>query len=382
MIVEKGGASMFTRSHARAIRAGIAIAIGVASVAIVIGCSTVQPVPTVVAASAKPPPPLKLCTEADGTPAAIASKPGFIQFSVSVTDKDGAPAANLRKADFAASVGPQSLPIAHFRSASKPRPVSIVMLIDISGSMQPKLPTVRRALDDFMAKLNPCDEVAVYVFGSTAPGGPADVTLIQDFTTDYQLAADQLASVKPWGPTPLYDAVDDGLRILNRSHYPNRVVVLITDGMDNASTLSKAQVIGEARTDGVPIYAIGIGDPNARRGRSYTIGSFIIGTDDINSVDGSTLKALAEESHGRAFIVPEMKNDNGKAFKAAVAEIGGLISDRYTIGVIVPPPATTPTVTVANYPDAQVHVLPEDRKKTVTIPLPSVDLLRPNPAHR
>jgi VWFA-related protein len=369
---------MFTRSHALGIRA----AITAASAAMVIGCSNMRPVPSVTAASAKPLPPLKLCTQAEEAPSAIASKPGYMQLSVAVTDKDGAPVANLRRTAFAVSAGPRTLPIVYFRSASKQRPVSIVMLIDISGSMQPKLPTVRRALEDFMAKLNPCDEVAVYVFGSTAPGGPAGVTLIQEFTTDYQLAADQLASVKPWGPTPLYDAVDDGLRILNRSHYPNRVVVLITDGMDNVSTLSKAQVIGEARTDGVPIYGIGIGNPNARRGLSYTIGSFTIGTDDINSVDGSTLKALAEESHGRAFIVPEMKNNNGKAFKAAVAEIGGLISDRYTIGVIVPPPATTPTVTVANYPDAQVHVLPEDRKKALTIPLPSVDLLRPNPAHR
>jgi VWFA-related protein len=368
---------MFTRSHARAIRAALVLAIAILSGGMNTGCSTVQPVPSVIAASEKPPPPLKLCTDSGRPSAAIASRSGFMQLSVAVTDANGLPMRNLKESAFAANVGPQPVPIVYFQSDAKPRPVSIVMLIDISGSMQPKMPTVQKSLDDFMAKLNPCDEVAIFVFGSTMRGGGAEVTLIQKFTTDHRLAARQLESIKPYGRTPLYDAVDKGLRTLGRAHYSDRVILLITDGMDTASSSRKSDVIDEARADAVPIYAIGIGDPNANHETGVAVGPIILRFDDINRVDGPTLNELAQASHGRAFIVPEMKNDGGKAFEAAVAAIGGLIGRRYSIGVIAPAGAATPTVAVVNHPNATVQVYGDPRAE----PAPSATHYDRSAAH-
>jgi VWFA-related protein len=348
---------MFTHSHARAICTAIVIAFAVASATLLAGCWTAQPIPSVTAASTKPAPPLKLCAEPDQPPLAVASKPGYTQFAVTVTDNAGEPIPKLTKSDFNVSSGSQAIPISYFSGETTSRPVSIVMLIDISGSMETKLPTVRKALEDFMTKLNPCDEVAIYVLGSTRGNDVGRVTLIQNFTTDYQLANGRLATIKPYGSTALYDAVDEGIRTVNGAHYPDRTIVLITDGIDNWSLLTRDKIIAEVRAANIPIFCIGIGDPNTPTAASSLIDSLVFSVNDGDRVDAATLNDLARASHGRAFIVPVMDKGGAKAFKAAVETIGDMIGHSYTIGAVVPADsAPPPTATVAGHPDAVVRM--------------------------
>jgi hypothetical protein len=157
------------------------------------------------------------------------------------------------------------------------------------------------------------------------------------------------------GQTPLYDAIHDGLQTLRSAHYPNRAIILITDGVDSSSALSKADLIAEAHTTAVPIYAIGIGDPNAGKFPvGIAIGPFIVGG-DLDRVDSETLNAIADAAGGRAFIVPLPSKDSGTGFDGALASISNILDNGYTIGIITPS-TSAPLVTIIDRPTAAARV--------------------------
>ena len=124
--------------------------------------------------------------------------------------------------------------------------------------MEPKLPIVKQYLGNFVTNLNRCDEVVLFAFS----GRPF---LLMPLSTDHQKAARKMALFHAYGQTALYDASNAALQSLQGADYPNREIILITDGMDNASSARRSDVVAEASKDGVTIYAVGIGEPNAQR---------------------------------------------------------------------------------------------------------------------
>ncbi|MGC1677209.1 MAG: VWA domain-containing protein, partial [Candidatus Binataceae bacterium] len=129
----------------------------------------------------------------------VAAKPGFTMLNVNVADAAHKPIGGLRQADFETYANATAYPIAFFHHDGA-APESIALVIDTSGSMQPKLPTVRSALADFLTKLYPCDEIAVFAF-SDRP------YLLQPFTTDHHAAVQKLGLLKTNGETALYDSI-------------------------------------------------------------------------------------------------------------------------------------------------------------------------------
>jgi hypothetical protein len=87
------------------------------------------------------------------------------------------------------------------------------------------------------------------------------------------------------------------------------------------------------------VYSIGIGDPNAPRGTSTTIGTFTITGDDSEHVDTVTLSRLASANGGKSYII--QKVGDGAALKKTCEEIEGELGDRhsYAIGFIAHTPA-------------------------------------------
>jgi Ca-activated chloride channel family protein len=296
--------------------------------------------------AATPSPPIQ-------APPQIASRPGYLEFSATVTDKSGVPISGLKETEFAASSSGMPVPIVYFHESSD-APLTIGLLVDTSGSMEPKLPTVRSALVDFLSKSNPCDELFLFAF-TWRP------YMLQPPTTDHAAVASHLMTLRAWGQTSMYDAIFDGLQILQKARYARRALLVITDGMDNTSRTTLAQVTALARQQAVPIYVIGIG-------RLFTGQQLVSSYGDAEWVDAKALDQLANVAGGQASIVPS----TGNQFADAVESVEERLSRSYTIGVIISnsgtpsvhpvaisspaPPASESTVRliVANHPNAFV----------------------------
>ena len=298
------------------------------------------------AAKAPRPPVQGLCGPPDVPSGDLANRPGYRQFAVSVTNTSGLPVSGLKQADFVVSEESQKVPIDYFRERA---PVAIALLVDTSGSMEPKLAMVKLRLGNLVENLNRCDEVMLFGF-STKPD------LVQSFTTDHQMVATQLEGLHAYGQTALYDVTNAALQSLEDADYPNRTIILITDGMDNTSKATREEVAGQARKHGVPIYSIGIGDPTEPEGRvSVAIGPFTMG-DDTGRVDAESLKAFSAAAGGRTFIVPGTAEDAGNSFMTALSVIADTIARGYSIGVVIPENVTLSDVkaTVVSRPDLLV----------------------------
>ncbi len=284
-----------------------------------------------------------LCKPPEVPSADLAHKPGYRQFAVSVTNASGLPISGLKQSDFVVSEESRKFPIDYFREHE---PVAIALLVDTSGSMEPKLSTVKLRLGNLVENMNRCDEVELFAFS-------AKPYLLQSFTTNHQMAAKQMELFHAYGQTSLYDATDVALQQLAEADYPNRNIIVITDGIDNTSKATEEEVAAQAKKDGVPIYAIGIGEPERNR---YSFRALLVSA-DAERVDDKSLQTLSAAAGGRTFIVPGTTEDAGNGFMNALSAIADTIARNYAIGVVIPKEAMPGSVNVAvvNRPDLVVR---------------------------
>ena len=130
-------------------------------------------------------------------------------------------------------------------------PISLGVIFDISGSMKEKLPVARDAAVAFLKTGNPDDEYFLVEFSSRP-----EVT--QDFTTDVSRLSNRLMFTPADGRTALFDAVYLGLEKLREGTHPKKALLLITDGEDNRSRYTFANVRDFIKEQDVELYAIGI----------------------------------------------------------------------------------------------------------------------------
>ncbi|HUB31140.1 MAG TPA: VWA domain-containing protein [Terracidiphilus sp.] len=132
-------------------------------------------------------------------------------------------------------------------------PVSMAMVVDNSGSMSRKRPAVNKSALDLIEASNPQDEAFVVNFSDEA-------FIDQDFTNDVSKLREGLSHIESRGGTALYDAVVASAdKLVADGKRPKQVLVIITDGEDNASTLSLEQTIRRVQQlSGPVIYSIGL----------------------------------------------------------------------------------------------------------------------------
>jgi VWFA-related protein len=301
-----------------------------------------------------------LCKSPDVPPADVADKPGYRQFDVAVTNSLGWPVSGLTKQDFVLYAGSQIFPVTYFREHKNDEPVAIALVVDSSGSMASKMPTVKESLGDFLKNLNPCDEASLFAFNS-------QVYLLQPFSTDHQTAGERIELLNAYGKSALYDATNAALQRLEGADDPNRKLILISDGIDNSSTVTEQALASRATKDGIPIYAIGIGDPNAPAKTGIAIGPLhltgesseplgapaeVVSPPDMGMrtvftrgfrsptgterVDAKGLEDLSAMAGGQSFIVPIRGEVGGESFETAIFAIAENIAGGYAIGVVVP----------------------------------------------
>ncbi len=279
----------------------------------------------------------------------LRDQPGYQQVTVTVTDPNGSYVTDLQKQDFKLYMDGQQRPIEFFRQDLN-TPVSVGIMVDTSGSMQPKIRQAQAAIAEFLRNLNDRDDVFLYAFS----GKPFK---LQDFTTDHRLVADRLGLLHAYGSTSLYDAVVVGLQNLQRGRYDKRALLVVTDGMDNTSGHALDDIVAMARRQGVLIYSIGIGNPNSS-GVGVRLGPFIIGNDDADQVDVNTLRMLSTETGAKTYNIRVV--GDGAALSAACSEISRELRQQYTVGFLAPDPGAggyrNLKVDVPTHPGVDVRV--------------------------
>ena len=132
---------------------------------------------------------------------------------------------------------------------SEPSPASVAILLDISGSMATKMERARDTARALLGGLKPgVDEVAFYTFDT-------QLQEVRPFSSDFIGADNAWDATRAYGATSLWDAVAETARqIADRQR--RRALVVITDGVDSASTMKPSDVSGIASSLDVPVYML------------------------------------------------------------------------------------------------------------------------------
>ena len=157
---------------------------------------------------------------------------------------------DLGRDQFRVREGGKDLPLTAFENRASG--VSCVLLLDTTASMQAALPALKSTALKLIGELRPIDSMAVYSFSDT-------VTLLQPFTADKSAAGRAVLRTQAFGKTALYDALVRVNRDL-AGRGGKKVLIVFTDGADNMSALTGETAIRRAKTVGVPVYTIALGD--------------------------------------------------------------------------------------------------------------------------
>ena len=195
-----------------------------------------------------------------------------------MTDARGRHVSGLIQENFHVLEDGQPRPIAVFHQGDAP--VTLGLIVDRSQSMRQKSPALLAAVSALLVSSRPDDELFAVVFNDRAsfalPGsGP--------FTRDTRRLAAALVAVRAEGQTALYDAVAEGLHRLQLGHSGKRTLIVVSDGGDNASRQTYAQILAFARQSDAVIYGIGL--LGGSKGEE----------------DSAILSRLCQETGGRAY---------------------------------------------------------------------------------
>ena len=200
----------------------------------------------------------------DGDDEVLRVDTDLVLVDVTVTDAEGRPVRNLNQGDFKLYEDGTERPIAFFnveRRRGEQRPVAVVFVVDVSGSMSPdEMERLGSAMRVFSRRLSDRASLfAVMSFGM-------NVRVLQHFTNDEQKlerAFTRLSREANGLSTHTYDAVDDAIRLLVRNaprtrerRLMKRAVVVVTDGFPVGDTVAPQTVIERANTEDVSVYTV------------------------------------------------------------------------------------------------------------------------------
>lgn len=209
------------------------------------------------------------------------------------------------------------------------RPATVGLVVDSSGSMQRKRDDVIAAGLAFAKSSHPKDEMFTINFNEEVWNGlPASVP----FTTDFEELRRALLRSGARGQTALFDAVKAALAHLDSGHDEKKVLIVVSDGGDNASKSTFAEVLDMALRMDAIIYTLGVYDEYA------------------SDAKPDLLKKLAASTGGAAFF-PDTPSDATQILERIAAEI----RSGYTLGYSPPPGG--------GYRAIRVEVHPPDRRK-------------------
>jgi len=234
------------------------------------GQGPIQPLPKV---GTKPKPTPK---QDDEVPANIKVDSTLVLVPVEVSDALNRPVSGLEKENFHVFDDKVEQKIVSF--AMEDDPIAVGLVFDVSGSMEREIPAARQAATTFFKTANPEDEFCLVALASEAK-------LVVPLTSTPGDIGSQLLFTKPGGSTALLDGIYLALNEVRKSTKLRKALVIISDGGDNNSRYTEAEVRSAIRETDTLIYAIGVFGNGA--GSNYS--------------DQEVLTTMAKESGGRLF---------------------------------------------------------------------------------
>jgi VWFA-related protein len=267
------------------------------------------------------------------------AKPNFstqselVVLHVAVKDGRGGYVGGLSQESFRVTEDRRPQEISFFNNQDAP--VTVGLLIDASGSMAPNREMVIAASMAFTKAMNPQDEFFVLGFNENIHTPlPAE----KPFTNHEPLLRVALIqAIQARGQTAIYDALNTGLEYVQKGGFERQVLIVMSDGGDNASDTTRAQVLANAQASNAVIYTIALMDPMDPE------------------ADPGFLSQLSESTGGVAF-----RPKNIADIDAILQRVARDIRNMYTIGY-------TPSETAA----APRHRKEPLRRVAVDVRLPS-----------
>ena len=226
----------------------------------------------------------------------------LVQIPVSVIDKHSLPVRGLPQEYFSVYEDKVLQNISLFKQEDMP--LSICLVIDVSGSMLDKLNRLKAATTTFMRASNPDDEFAIVSFAG-------EVFLEQDFNGQKGNLSHTLNDMQYNHGTALYDAVYLASRYLsNNGSRENKVMLLVTDGEDNNSKYDFKQVLRAVGESKITVYTIGL-----------------LGYSGYDDTPKKTLQQLAEVTGGASFFPKKVTE-----VEEICSRVARDLRNQYTIG--------------------------------------------------
>ena len=172
----------------------------------------------------------------------------LLRLNVSVTDRNGRAMSGLGAQDFTLFENGQERKIVDVTPVNAP--FNLVMLLDVSGSVEERMDFIRKAARNFLATASPQDRISIISFRD-------DIQIISDFTTDRQQLSISLDKIDAGGGTALYDALAYTLvHTLKPLRGERTAVVILSDGDDNKSFIPFNAVLEATIESGALVYPL------------------------------------------------------------------------------------------------------------------------------
>ena len=252
-----------------------------------------------------------------------------VRVFVTVTDRDGRLVTTLSQNDFEVRDEGKLQPITLFDNT--PQPIRLIVMLDVSGSMEGNLPLLRSGAEQLFARLRPDDLARVGTFGR-------EIAISPTFAHDAEALRKELPdTVAPDAPTPLWRAIDEAFDAFgNGGDEGRRVILVLSDGKDSGPVgfreryVSQGEIVDRARRDDVMVYAIGMRSRGPRQNQPG-IGPGGLQAALLADLPDAGLALVAEQTGG-GYAEIGFGQDLGAAF----ARIADELHSQYLLGFAPP----------------------------------------------
>jgi Ca-activated chloride channel family protein len=220
--------------------------------------------------STQPESPSALAKSATGT---IRTTVEMVLVPVTVTDSANRIVTGLEQDNFQVFEDKNPQSIKHFWREDTP--VSVGIVLDVSGSMTTKIDRARDAVVALLETSNPQDEFFLTTFANQP-------TIVQDFTPSMDDIRGQLPLTTPKGRTSLIDAIVLSICQMSKARYRRKALVIISDGGDNRSRYSEKDVKSLIKEADILVYSIGVFD------REFQTREERLGPELLSNISGLT----------------------------------------------------------------------------------------------
>jgi VWFA-related protein len=174
--------------------------------------------------------------------------PQLLRFNASVTDRNGRAIGGMKESDF--TVYENGIERKVTKVVPTYEPFNLVLLLDVSGSVEERIDFIRKAARDFLNTASPQDRIGIISFRD-------DIQVISDFSTDRKMLSRKLDEIDAGGATALYDALGYVLAdTLKQLRGERTAVVILSDGDDNKSFVPFPAILEAIIESGALIYPL------------------------------------------------------------------------------------------------------------------------------